>query len=82
MMHRWKFGRALPVAVSLFAAEAIAETTLDWRFDTSDRASKIVAPDTRPAVLSAGFETAFWDRVETDAISVSTRPYGFSIFIR
>ena len=81
MMHRWKFCRALSLAVSLFAAGAIAETTLDWRFDTSGRASKIVAPDIRPATLSAGFETAFWDCVESDAISVSTCRTGMLLIV-
>ena len=81
MMHRWKFCRALSLAVSLLAAGAIAETTLDWRFDTSERASKIVAPDTEPAVLSAGFETSFWDCAETDAISVSSCHTGMVLIV-
>ena len=81
MNARDKFGMCAAIVLALVAG-ALAETTRPWRFDTADRAASIVAPDTKPASLPAGLETAFWDRQESNAISVSSYPCGVTIIIR
>ena len=78
MMHRWKFGRALPVAVSLFAAEAIAETDYEWRFDTSGRAAKIVEPTVTDGTNSSALEWLSW--TEGTCHGIKTR--GLYLIIR
>lgn len=82
MTNKRKISCALGAAMALLAVGADAETTLDWRFDMSGRASAVVAPVSLPAVVSTGFETAFWDSVDSNGISVSSYPYGVTIIFR
>lgn len=82
MTNKRKISCALGAAMAFLAVGADAETTLDWRFDMSGRASAVVAPVSLPAVVSTGFETAFWDSVDSNGISVSSYPYGVTIIFR
>lgn len=82
MTNKRKFSCVFCAAMALLAVGTSAETTLDWRFDTLGRASAVVAPVSLPAVVSTGFETAFWDSVDSNGIPVSSYPYGLTIIFR
>ena len=77
----WHVAAVLAASLAL-STDVIAETTLQWRFDASGRAGLTVAPETKPANLPGGLETAFWDRQGSNAISVSSYPCGITIIIR
>ena len=82
MTPKRKISCVLGAAMALLVVGADAETTLDWRFDTSGRASAVVAPTSSSASLASGFETAFWDSVDSNGISLSSYPYGVMIIFR
>ena len=82
MTNKQKIYCALGAAMALLAVGTSAETTLDWRFDTSGRASAVVAPVSSSGVVSTGFETAFWDWADSNGISLSSCPGGLTIIIR
>ncbi len=82
MTNTRKFSCVFCAAMALLAVGTSAETTLDWRFDTSGRASAVVAPVSSSGVVSTGFETAFWDSVDSNGISLSSYPYGVMIIFR
>ncbi len=70
------------MAVAATVSGGVAETNHAWVFDTSGRTAAVTAPVTLTPAISDGFETAFWDQVESDGINVSSYAPGFLVMIR